>query len=221
MTFSPDDIKQYDDVLYEDVRASVFKFLKSPGWESGWKSNSKTDTFSFMHKHFAGYRKSESSERYDCADELKTNAPLIFGMWEHVSDAYLQGHRLVRCYANGMPYGSDGSLHIDDKTGNGYTSVYYPNETWSPNWGGCTEFYDQPETNVIRSIDPQPNRMIVFPGKMKHVGRGIARQCPVPMRITLMFKTDIAKNIPKDIPEWEPDPLDIATEAHSPPQWIG
>ena len=102
----------------------------------------------------------------------------------------MKGHTLMRCYANGQPYGSDGSLHTDSASPRSFTSVYYPHGRWSPNWGGETLFFNQEETDIVASIYPKPNRLVIFSGTVPHVARGVSRICPV-LRITLMFKTEL------------------------------
>jgi hypothetical protein len=34
----------------------------------------------------------------------------------------LKGHTLLRCYANGMPYGTEGTLHTDSVSESGHTT---------------------------------------------------------------------------------------------------
>jgi SM-20-related protein len=54
-------------------------------------------------------------------------------MWVRLEKTVFAGHTLARCYANGQ---SDGTLHTDSISGRSFTSVYYPHDTWNPNWGG-------------------------------------------------------------------------------------
>ena len=88
-------------------------------------------------------------EVYECQDELQKNSPLIFGAWLTVREKIFAGHKLVRCYANAMCYGMDGTVHTDAHEPGNYTAVYYPHERWSPNWGGETMFYNQQESRVL------------------------------------------------------------------------
>lgn len=186
---------QFDNVLHEDKRKLINAYLHLPGWEWGWKSRPNVDAFAFWHKHFAGALKPdhpghEREEPYDCAAELKAKVPLLYGMWEYLAGTILKGHRIVRCYANAYPYGTDGTLHTDSAAANSYTSVYYPHERWSPNWGGETVFFNKEETEIIGACYPTPNRLLVFPGTVPHVARGVSRMCPE-LRITLMFKSEL------------------------------
>lgn len=179
----------YDDLLVPHWHKKIYGFLQQPGWETGWKSNARNPQApTFLHKHFAGSRKSdhEGEEQYDCGDELVE--PLsLFWAWL-MDNGPMRDHTLVRCYANGYPYGSDGTLHTDSKDPRSFTAIYYPHDRWSPNWGGETVFFNREETDVVFVAYPRPNRLVVFPGTIPHVARGVSRICPV-MRITLMFKT--------------------------------
>jgi len=179
---------RHENALSDEVRRHVYDFLNEPGWETGWKSNSKRDGYSFLHKHYAGHRKVGVDKAYDCEDELKTAAPVIYDAWFTVKDKVFAGHKLVRCYANGLAYGMDGTVHSDATEPGNYTAVYYPHERWSPNWGGETMFYNRGEDRIIACFFPRPNSIAVFDGRMPHRANGVTRSYPG-MRITLMFKT--------------------------------
>lgn len=184
-----------DGVLDEPRRKEIFDFLSQPGWQFGWKSDPKADPYAFWHKHFAGsvhpdhFLKEGHGRQYDSAEELQRNAPLIHEMWEHLRETTLSGHVLIRCYANGHTFGSDGSVHTDLLVEHSFTSVYYPHQRWEPNWGGETVLFDKDKSDIVVSVYPRPNRLATFRGTIPHVARGVSRVCPV-MRITLMFKTE-------------------------------
>jgi len=189
-------IMRVDNIAPEEERRQIYEFLAGPGWNFGWKSSSKTDVYSFWHKHFVGtYSPEEASReedgrRRDLAPELEETYPLLFALWKRLQETILKGHSLVRCYANGIPYGSDGTLHTDSSSSRSFTTVYYPHDAWSPNWGGETVLFNREVTDVIGAIFPKPNRAAMFQGNVPHVARGVSRLCPV-MRITLMFKSEI------------------------------
>lgn len=185
-----------DNLLNEEKRKQICEFLSQGGWRFGWKSDAKADQFSFWHKHFAGnvypdnYAKDGKEQQYDCADELQRKVPLLHDMWRGLQTRALRGHVLVRCYANGYPFGSEGSLHADSLSDRSFTCVYYPHDKWHPNWGGETVFFNKEKTDIIASVFPRPNRLLMFEGTLQHVARGVSRVCPM-MRVTLMFKTEV------------------------------
>jgi SM-20-related protein len=178
-----------DHLLSEQHRQLVLDFLANGGWAFGGKSSSRKDKFSFWHKHFAGHRKSRSQTPYDCAEELRKNAPLMSALWSHLEAALFRGHTLIRCYANAQTYGSDGSLHTDSKSPTSFTAVYYPHVSWNADWAGETLIFNADKSDVVAAIYPRPNRLAVFHGNMPHVARGVARTCPE-LRMTLIFKTE-------------------------------
>jgi SM-20-related protein len=184
-----------DDFLREEYRKQVYGFLRRPGWQFGWKSVPGQDPYSFWHKHFAGHRMPDheigpGTQPYDCAGELQANAPVLSDFWRTLETTVLKGHTLLRCYANGQPYGSEGTLHTDSVSESGHTTIYYPHDEWHPNWGGETVFFNREKTDIIASVYPRPGRLVVFRGVTPHVARGLSRTCPV-LRITLMFKTEV------------------------------
>lgn len=187
-------MKIFDNVLPEIQRKEVYDFLMDPGWLYGWMSDSKSNGFPFWHKHFAGALKPDTRETpYDCAAELNDDwcGPLG-AFWQLLSKTILQGHTLVRCYANGFCYGNDGTVHVDAISTTSHTVIFFSHGEWNPNWGGETLFFDKGKTDVVSCVYPKPNRMILFPGTVPHVARGVSRVCPV-MRISLMFKTEFGE----------------------------
>lgn len=191
-------IRFFNDVFPEPQRAEIYDYLSSPGWESGWKSNSKRDGYSFFHKHFAGRRKAGDAA-YSCEDELLERSSIMFDAWTTVK-AKLPHQKLVRCYANGMCYGQDGGVHTDANDPGTYTLVCYPHDRWSPNWGGETLFYDHSESTVVGCAYPRPNGGVLFDGRIPHRAAGVSRIF-TGMRITLMFKVeDVGGQPPLHIP---------------------
>jgi SM-20-related protein len=190
------DIAIVENFLDEDLQARIGTLLNTGGWNFGWKSKPSADTFCFWHKHFAGARFSDHKigdqheDPYDCAAELAERSRLLYKLWQLLEARHLPGHRLVRCYANGTPFGSEGMLHTDSIAPNSFTSVYYPHTKWSPDWAGETVFFNADKTDIIQSVYPRPNRLVMFRGVVPHVARGVSRTCPV-LRVTLMFKTEL------------------------------
>ena len=46
-------------------------------------------------------------------------------------------------------------------------------------------FFDEDE-DVIKAILPRYGRMTIFPGNIKHVGRGVSRICPTIRRVLVL-----------------------------------
>jgi len=134
----------------------------------------------------------EDGKAPDLAPELQQAYRLLFALWERLQQTILKGHILVRCYANGLPFGSEGTVHTDSSSRRSFTTVYYSHESWNANWGGETVLLNQDAMDVVAAIYPKPNRAAMFQGTIPHVARGVSRICPV-ARITLMFKSEIAQ----------------------------
>jgi len=183
-----------DDVLKPEEQKRIYLFLMQADWSYGWRSRKDVSAQAFWHRHFAGSI-DDADEQIraqegivDCADELANTAPILCGFWKYLQRKTFQNHALSRCYANALPYGTDGGTHIDSLVPGDWTAVYYPHETWHPDWGGETIIFNRDCTDILAAVYPKPNRLFMFPGFVHHVARGVSRSCPR-MRVTLMFKT--------------------------------
>jgi SM-20-related protein len=94
------------------------------------------------------------------------------------------GLRVVRQYANGHTY----RPHVDDQREGCYTLLYYPMLTWSHDWDGETVFFN-PEGEILQSVQPRPNRAVLFDSRIIHAGRGPSRSCPM-LRVTMAYKLE-------------------------------
>lgn len=183
-------IRVYDNVLDSSTQRDLLLFLRAPGWTYGAYSADAPNPPRYWYKHFAGLNR-DSGEVLDPVvfeRQLELVAPPVARMWRHLEAGPMSGHTLARCYANGYPFGSEGSVHYDSDVPSHWTAIYYPHLEWSPDYAGETVFFDSDRTDIIASAYPRPNRLVVFRGIIPHVARAITRACPE-LRITLMFKT--------------------------------
>ena len=189
-TFSAADVRVFDNFLEPDAQAELLGFLKAPTWAFGAYSDGSPNASRYWYKHFAGYVKDGREPLTPDAieGELQASAPMLSDIWRKIKSGVLPGHNLARCYANGYPFGSEGGLHLDSNISSHATVIYYPHTQWHPNFGGETVFFNAEGTDIIASVYPRPNRLVVFPGIIPHVARGVTRVCPE-LRVTLMFKT--------------------------------
>jgi SM-20-related protein len=178
-----------DNFLGVEAQKAVWEYLKGPGWAFGAYSDQERGS-RYFYKHFAGYRLDPQAEGGPGAfeDELREASPLIAEVWDQLRQGPLKGHVLSRCYANGMPAGVEGALHLDSNVDTHLTTIYYPHLSWHPNFGGETVFFDKSGADIVAAVYPRPNRIVMFSGTIPHVARPISRQGP-DLRITLMFKT--------------------------------
>lgn len=184
-------IHLYDDVLDVAQLAEVQTFLEKGNWKFGAESVAFKVPGSYRYWYTDFAKCKEPSYTQDCSSELNAT-PIIARMWDQLKSSIFAGHVLVRCYANGYPYGCEGLVHNDSSDPNHYTALFYANLTWHPNWSGETVFLtSQMPAEVVAAVLPRPNRLLVFRGDIPHVARAISRLCPL-LRITLMFKTYIS-----------------------------
>ena len=179
-----------DNFLSPSDQNSVWEFLRRPGWAFGAYSDHEQDASRYLYKHFTGYRKDaqEQVEPEAFEDELREASPLIASVWDRLRAGHLKGHELTRCYANGMPSGAEGGLHLDSNVDSHMTAIYYPHLNWHPNFGGETVFFDKTGSDIVAAVYPRPNRLAIFSGTIPHVARPTSKRC-ADLRITLMFKT--------------------------------
>jgi SM-20-related protein len=189
-SFSASDIAIYDDFLTSKDQQEVFEFLSGPGWAFGAFSDPAPGAPRYWFKHFAGIVRDgrETSDPIEFERQLSRNAPPVAKMWAGLRSGVLSGHVLSRSYANGYPSGAEGGLHMDSNIAEHFTTIYYPHTAWHPNFAGETLFFNKDGSDIIAAVYPRPNRLVVFPGVIPHVARGVSRACQH-LRITLMFKT--------------------------------
>jgi SM-20-related protein len=180
----------YDNLLSPPDHAAVWNFLNQGGWSFGGYSAEHPDADRYFYKHFAGYRTTGHEDREADAieQELSDAAPLIGAVWKALQQGPLKNQALSRCYANGMPGGVEGGLHLDSNIATHLTAIYYPHQSWEPDHGGETLLFNAKGDEIIAAIYPRPNRLAVFSGTTPHVARPSSRR-RAELRITLMFKT--------------------------------
>lgn len=180
-----------DRFLGDARRQQVWDYLDQPGWKHGAYSASGPDTPRYFYKHFAGYQQHglEDRDPNAIADELATTAPLIADVWQELLRKPLRHQLLSRCYANRMPSGVGGGVHLDSNLKEHLTAIYYPQAEWNADHGGETLFFNRAATEVIKAVVPRPDRLVIFPGNIPHAARPIYGGAEDAARITLMFKT--------------------------------
>ena len=93
----------------------------------------------------------------------------------------------TRCYTNFASYGDMLFPHTDcPESRQEITALWYICPKWKTDWGGETLFFDQFGDAVFVS-SPKPRRLVVFDGRVLHVGSPPSRICEIP-RYTLVIK---------------------------------
>jgi hypothetical protein len=161
-------------------------FEENVSWTYGWQSVVGEAPFSHWNHDFL---KTKRLNQEDCAAALTGDGQLavLASLWKKLEERVLHGHALVRCYANAHTYGIEGYPHVDAKIPGNFTTIFYLNPVWKPDWAGETVFLNA-ENDIERAVLPRPGRMISFDGTIAHAARAVSRSCPA-MRVTLMFKS--------------------------------
>jgi SM-20-related protein len=182
-------VRVVDQFLAPQSHEQVSAYLRGPGWAYGAFSDPDSKGVRYWYKHFAGLvlKAEESGNDPESAEAQLAAFPPVAAMWDAIRRAFLPNHELIRSYANGYPYGADGGVHLDADVPGHVTALYFAHPRWEPNWGGETVFFDRERQDVVATAYARPNRLVLFPGDLPHVARGVSRACEE-LRITLMFK---------------------------------
>lgn len=172
-------IRCYDDVIPDDLLSECITEVERRGWQYGWRSNKM---LGFGHWNIVlSDSKVEREEVYHEVPQC------IRDLWDYIQPRFLPTTPvLVRAYANAHTYGVEGYIHRDSKFAEDQTVVIYYEKDWKPEWAGETIFLNEAEDDVIKAILPKYGRMSVFPGNIKHAGRGVSRICPVARKVLVL-----------------------------------
>lgn len=167
-----------NDFLPADDYRKLLTFVQDQPMRYGSKSNGRTDP----HGHWSW--KPIHDNQKNLADLTGTLPDSLIVPWRLVRErANLPNTAVIRSYANGYTYGTDGYFHTDSDRHDERTIILYMCDTWENDWAGETvgeggEFW----------CAPRPNRALIIPSNMPHAARAVSRKCNV-LRTTLMFKT--------------------------------
>lgn len=169
-----------DDVLSK----AAFKLLSVDAFNREYKSSHDAGDATYTFK-FSSHIDLEEEEIY----------PQAFDEISHL----FEGYRVHRAYINAMKFGDEDSIHEDDvELESGLTAIIYLNEAWYPEWFGQTVLFNgtsaDRDTNyinndIIASILPKPNRLVVFDKKTPHCVAPISHRFSG-IRYTLMYKME-------------------------------
>ena len=98
-------------------------------------------------------------------------------------------YRPYRAYTNYAAFGEMLFTHTDCLPDQDeLTALWFLCETWDPEWGGETLFFDSAnDAQVV--VAPRPGRLVIFDGAIRHVGKPPNRICYAP-RFTFAVKLE-------------------------------
>lgn len=174
-----DRIRSYDDGIPNDLLAECIAEVERRGWQYGWRSNKM---LGFGHWNIVlSDSKIEREEVYHEVPQC------IRDLWDYIQPRFMPTTPvLVRAYANAHTYGVEGYIHRDSKFSTDETCVIYYEPDWKPEYAGETIFLNEEEDDIIKAVLPKYGRMTIFPGNIKHAGRGVSRICPVARRVLVL-----------------------------------
>lgn len=172
------DIRIYDGLLSaQDVHALTL-LLESGGFVRSEITRPET----------AAYRHRALNIPLETATRLPIYAPALEAATEFHEG---RPHRLYRCYCNYAAYGDMLFTHTDCPPEEIHlTALWYIAPEWNMEWGGETIFFNS-QQDAEAVVSPRPGRLVMFDGRLMHVGRPSNRICFAP-RYTLAMKIDLA-----------------------------
>lgn len=189
---SPDGIVVIDDALDASAFAELSQCIASKPLVYGSRSNALTDP----HGHWScSFVTGGPHNLADVTDDLAKNAEAapVHSTWQFLRDTHLANDLLIRCYLSAYTYGTDGYVHADSDRPDEHTTIVYLNDYWESDWAGETVFLDG-AGDVVKSVLPKANRVVIFPSRVQHAGRSVSRKCPV-LRQALIFKSRSRRSV--------------------------
>lgn len=180
------DIRVLDEFLPLTAYDELAELMTNEPMVYGSRSNMRTDPHGHWSRSFAEAGRVNLADISSDLSRDERLAPLKRA-WEFLRDTQLANDVLIRCYLNGYTYGTDGYFHSDSQRPDEHTTVMYMNDYWEPDWAGETVFLDA-QGEILKSVLPKRNRVVIFPADVQHAGRAASRKCTV-LRKTLIFKT--------------------------------
>ena len=134
----------------------------------------------------------------------------IKSLWEKTKELLpVKDYRLKRAYINVSRFGDEDVIHVDDTDYSlGLSVILYLSGKWKITWGGQTNFYTkftekanlpnddetEYENEIIRSVIPKQNRVLVFNKNIPHSAGIISKTC-LQNRYACVFKILTAEDV--------------------------
>jgi hypothetical protein len=181
-----DTILVQDDFLPAEAYESLKRLVSNEPIARWSRFNTEAAPVGYWTRNFTPW---ETDNLVDVSFVLEetTGLDALHLVWKILREVYLSGSVLVRCCLNGYTCGSHGYFSAESGAGDGHTALLYINDIWEPDWGGETTLLDE-RNEIVYSVLPKGNRLVLFPTKLRLAGKNISRRCTVLCQ-TLMFHT--------------------------------
>jgi SM-20-related protein len=154
-------------------------------WSYGTYPGLQGDAYPSWHIHLCGNRNPREKAIHDDVLNATPGLEPVNELWKLIKEDLAPDYGLVRAYASGHPYGSEGTIHHYAKPSDQeLVALIYISSEWQDAWAGETVFYD-PARECI-SIRPRPGRLVLFDGSVSRASRAPSRECPT-LCATLSF----------------------------------
>lgn len=171
-----DQVKIYDDFFSVSDFAKIINKLSESNWK--WYQHVKKGQ---PHKFW----------QMDLLKDPLFNHDLMVTINKHLE----KPGKLFTIYGNGQTFAQESLWHVDlPESYNGveaYTILLYAHPEWDDLWGGRTFFKDE-ENDKILTVEPVPNRCVIFPWYIPHYGEAPTRST-YELRQTVAWKVIIDK----------------------------
>jgi len=167
-----DKIKVIDDFLPEDLFKRILLISLKLPWHYGW--NTKEDPLNLYWHHEVGF--GNKSNKDDISKNVIKHPIKEFSEIQSFLKKNLMSEsgKILRFYLNAHTYGTDGSPHTDSDSSEELTAVLYLTSDWKINFSGETVIFDE-LGEIIKSILPKKNRLLLFPSNLKHQPRPLSK----------------------------------------------
>ncbi len=168
------EVRVYDDLVQAKDIQDLTVALQNGGFTR--TEQARPDTAAFRHWVL--------KIPLQAAAQLPFYQPTLRAVEEFAADT---PYRIYRCYCNYAAYGDMLMVHTDCHPDvREVTALWFITPEWNVEWGGETLFFDSAmDAQVV--VSPRPGRLVLFDGRLPHVGRPPNRICFAP-RFTLAFK---------------------------------
>ena len=146
-------IKVLKNVFSLQVQTHLYTICRNSQYSIGWQDTGDIELANKPYFHSIGDINSDEVRSWD-----RMIRDTSFGN-------ELKGYKL---HTNVVNCSRPGETYYTHNHGKAKVVLYYPNFKWNREWGGETMFYDDNNKDLIFASEYEPNKMILFDGRIPH-----------------------------------------------------